>query len=198
MTKNTMIKIIYLMMFLPFLSSCDKNHKIENDYVITSIPEDYHDVTDKSKNDILYVVKFQNFNDKANNGGLQSILSIDNIQDLTILPNSQTVKEFTPIEILTSRLKIIEEETRNPDFGWKNFQIMEQPKEINFKGYKAAESTFTVTEKYQGQTIDRKIKRMVVFVKNDLWNIVIAPRETSTYNDELKEFENILNNMKIK
>jgi hypothetical protein len=132
--------------------------------------------------------------------GMVSVFSIDNIQDLTIQANTQTIKEFTPIERLTSRLKSIEEDTQDSNFGWRHFLITEQPRVLTFKGFKAAEATFTVDENFNNpkKVIKRKIKRMIVFTDKDLWNFVLAPSELENYDNEMQIFNQILESIEIK
>ena len=177
---------------LSIFTSCDKQVKIDNKYLTATAPKDYVNVTDFKQNDVLYL--------NLSKDGLESIFSIDNTQDLIIQPNAQTIKEFTPIQRLTSRLRSIEEETKLPNFNWKNFTITEQPKELKFKGYNGAESTFTVDEKIEklGKTVKRRIKRMIVLKENDLWNFVLAPSELKNYETEMKTFDEILQSIEIK
>lgn len=179
--------------FFSLFSSCNRQIKIDNIYLKATAPKSYDDITDFKNNDVLFL-------DNRMKNGLESIFSIDNIQDLTIQPNSQTIKEFTPIERLTSRLKSIEEDTQNPNFGWKNFTITEEPRLFNFKGYKAAEATFVVDENINnaGQVIKKKIRRMIVFTDKDLWNFVLAPSELQSYESEMKIFNDILESIEIK
>lgn len=173
-------------------TSCNKQVKIDNKYLTATAPNDYVNVTDFKQNDVLYL--------NLSKDGLESIFSIDNTQDLIIQPNAQTIKEFTPIQRLTNRLRSIEEETKLPNFNWKNFTITEQPKELKFKGYNGAEATFSVDEKIEklGKTVKRRIKRMIVFKENDLWNFVLAPSELKNYETEMKIFDEILQSIEIK
>lgn len=179
--------------FLSIFSSCHKPLKIDNRYLKATAPKSYNDITDFENDDVLFLVNRMK-------DGLESIFSIDNIQDLTIQPNSQTIKEFTPIERLTSRLKSIEEDTQDPNFGWKNFTITEPPKDFKFKGYRSAEATFTVDENLNntGKLIKRKIKRIIVFTDKDLWNFVLAPSELEHYENEMKVFNDIMASIEIK
>ncbi len=179
--------------FLSLFSSCNQPKKIDNKYLTASIPKNYTDMTDFRNNDILFL-------DHVMKNDLESIFSIDNIQDLTIQANAQTIKDFTPVEILTTRLKLIEEDTQDPNFGWHHFQLIKQPKAMMFKGYKAAEATFTVKENIgkAGRIIEKKIIRMVVFTENDLWNFVLSPSASKNYESEMTIFKGILESIEIK
>lgn len=183
----------YLLFFSMFLVSCSKSYEIENQYVTATVPYAYQDLTDFVQNDVLYLDSY-----KLN--GLESIFAIDNIQDLLIQPNSQTILEDTPVEVLARRLRSIERESHEPDFPWKNFKILEEPKAITFKGRPAAEATFDVHEYVNrlDDTISKRVKRLVVFVDDDLWNIVLAPSESKYYKDEMEIFETILESLEIK
>lgn len=179
--------------FLSIFTSCNKPIKIDNKFLTAVVPSEYVNATDFKQNDVLYL-------HYLSKDGLESIFSVDNTQDLIIQPNAQTIKEFTPIQRLTSRLRSIEEGTKLPNFNWKNFTITKQPKELKFKGYNGAEATFTVDEKIEklGKTVKRKIKRMIVFKENDLWNFVLAPSELKNYETEMKTFDEILQSIEIK
>jgi len=167
--------------------------KVDNQFVTATVPYEYQDLTNFAQDDVLYLDSF-----KLN--GLVSIFSIDNIQDLTIQPNSQTILEDTPVEVLARRLRSIERESHDPDFPWKNFKILEEPKATTFKGYPAAEAVFDVQEyvERQDKTFLKRVKRLVVFTENDLWNIVLAPSESKYYKDEMEIFETILESLVIK
>lgn len=183
----------FILCFSIFLVSCSKSYKIDNPFVTATAPYAYQDLTDRVQNDILYLdyLKFD---------GLESIFAIDNIQDLLIQPNSQTILEDTPVEVLARRLRSIERESHEPDFPWKNFKIVEAPKAITFKGRPAAEATFDVHEYVNriDDTISKRVKRMVVFVDDDLWNIVLAPSKLQFYKEEMEIFETILESLEIK
>lgn len=183
----------YLLFFSMFLVSCSKSYKIENQYVTATVPYAYQDLTDFVQNDVLYLDSY-----KLN--GLESIFAIDNIQDLLIQPNSQTILEDTPVEVLARRLRSIERESHEPNFPWKNFKILEKPKATTFKGHPAAEATFDVVEYVNriDDTISKRVKRLVIFVDDDLWNIVLAPSESKYYKDEMEIFETILESLEIK
>lgn len=194
-----MKSLILFFVGFAFLFSCrNEFYGVDNSNLKTKVPIDYHDITDKSQNDILYLVKFENFENQKDAGGNQTIFSIDNIQDNLTQSNALTIKESTPLKILTNRLEIIREECENENFGWTNFKLIEPPKSFNWKGYEAAEAVFQVEEEYQNRPLTRKIKRMVVFLEDDLWNFVLAPMDISTYDTEMNEMEEILNTMKIK
>lgn len=190
---KTINTLAIIAVFISIFTSCNKSVKIDNQYLTATAPSNYVNVTDFKQNDVLYL------NDLSKDG-LASIFSVDHTPDLIIQPNAQTIKEFTPVQRLTSRLRSIEEETKSPDFNWKNFTITEKPKEIKFKGYNGAEANFTVEEKVDklGKTVKRKIKRMVIFTDNDLWNFVLAPSELTSYNAEMKTFDEILQSIEIK
>lgn len=189
-----MKKIAFTILPLLFLFlGCTHKVTIDNKYLTVTIPMEYRNLTDYNEMDVLYL-------DCNKKDGLQSIVSIDNIQDLLIQPNSQTITEDTPVEVLARRLRSIEGESHNPDFPWKNFKILEEPKVTTFKGFPAAEAIFEAQEyiKHQDKTILKRVKRMVVFVDNDLWNIVLAPSQLKHYEDEMQIFEQILSSIEIK
>jgi hypothetical protein len=190
---KTLKNFTLMISFLSLFSSCHKSLKIDNKYLTATAAKNYTDRTHFENSDVLYL-------DYKMENGLESIFSIDNIQDLTIQTNAQTIKEFTPIERLTSRLKSIEEDTKNPNFGWKHFLITEQPRAFTFKGFKAAEATFTVEENFSKtrKAIKKKIKRMIVFTDTDLWNFVLAPSEFENYDNEMQIFNRILESIEIK
>ena len=171
--------------------ACDKKGAIDNKYLTATAPEDYL-VLKNEKDDILFLDKIEN--------GLESVFAIDNIQDSLVQPNSVTIKQFTPKEILTARLESIEEDTKQADFNWKNFTLIDPPKEITFKNYTGAEAVFAVEENVNdtGRSVHRKIKRMVIFTGNDLWNFVLAPSESANYDKEMNEFNKIMESIEIK
>lgn len=169
----------------------DKKGTIDNKYLTATAPEDYVEL-ENEEDDVLFLDKFQN--------ELESIFSIDKIQDSLVEPNSETIKQSTPQEILMNRLQSIEEETREPDCNWKNFRLIEAPKEITFKDYKGAEAVFMVEENVldTGRIVYRKIKRMVIFTSDDLWNFVLAPSDSANYDNEMNEFSGIMESIEIK
>lgn len=185
--------ITFMTAFFSIFSGCNSENKINNKYLTVTVPKDYVEITQGEDNDILFL-------DRVTENDLESIFSVDNTQDITIQPNSQTIKEFTPKERLASRLESIEADTKMTDFNWKNFKITNPPKEITFKKYKAAEAIFTVDENVNntGKIIQKKIKRIIVFTNNDLWNFVLTPSELSNYDKEMKIFEDILESLEIK
>ncbi|UIR56796.1 hypothetical protein LZQ00_03020 [Sphingobacterium sp. SRCM116780] len=189
--KTFKIFILMVSIFSIF-SSCNKPRKVENRYLTAIAPKSYVDITDFGNNDVLLLDNLKN--------GLESIFSIDNIQDITIQPNSQTIQDFTPVESLENRLRVIKEDTQEPDCNWKNFRITESPKAIKFKSYRGAEAVFSVVENVNntGRIVTRKIKRMVIFTENDLWNFVLAPSDLENYEDEMKIFNQILESIEIK
>jgi len=172
-------------------SACDKKGAIDNKYLTATAPEDYVELKNEA-DDILFLDKVHN--------GLESIFSIDNTQDIIVQPNSETITQFTPKEILITRLQSIEEDTKQPGFNWKKFTLIDPPKEITFKNYKGAEATFTVEENVNdtGKVVHRKIKRIVIFTSNDLWNFVLAPSESANYDKEMNEFNDIMESIEIK
>lgn len=189
------------MTFLGFFS-CKKNeNNIENKYVKIVKLSEYHNITDPKNDDILYLVKFTDFGNEKTKGGLQCILSIDNIQDNFLQKNSELIKDNTPEEILLGRLQSIEDDCKDPNFNWKDFQIVSEVKPTVFKGYKAAVAEFEVKENIEylnNKVIQKRIKRYTVFVKNDLWNIVIAPTKMENYDNEMKDIEDMIETLKIK
>ncbi len=188
--------VLYCMLAVPFLPlffGCNKTSKINNKYLTAIVPENYADITNPKEHDILFL-------DNSLKNGLESVFSIDNTQDLTIQPNAQTIKEFTPKQILDKRLRSIEEETKASNCNWQNFKLQDLHKTFVFKNKKAAEATFTVDENVNGsgRIVRRKIRRMVIFTENDLWNFVLAPSEYDRYNEEMKVFDKILESITIK
>ena len=184
---------IFVLLFSILSSSCSNTYVVDNPYVTATVPNLYQDLSDFTEDDVLYL-------DYLQFKGLESILSIDNTQDLLIQPNSQTILEDTPLEVLARRLRSIERESQEPDFPWKNFSLVEAPKAITFKGYRAAEATFEVSEYVErlDDTIEKRVKRLVIFVEEDLWNIVLAPSEIKRYKEEMEVFETILEHLEIK
>lgn len=190
-----MKKIAFTILPLLFLFlGCTHKVTIDNKYLTVTIPMEYRNLTDYNEMDVLYL-------DCNKKDGLQSIVSIDNIVDLTIQPNSQTILEDTPVEVLSRRFHSIKDSVDNDSsFSWKKFSVTEEPKAITFKGLPAAEGVFEVEEyiKSTDRMIQKRIKRMVVFVDHDLWNIVLAPSQLKHYEDEMQIFEQILTNIEIK
>ncbi len=183
------------------LFSCNKNENvIENKYIKIEKLSEYHNITNPKNNDILFLVKFTDFGNEKTKGGLQSIFSIDNIQHNILQKNSELIEDSKPEEILLERLKSIENECKDSNFNWKDFKIVNDVKATTFKGYKSAVAEFEVKEnvKNLNTTIQKRIKRYTVFVKNDLWNIVIAPTNLQNYETEMKDFENMIETLKIK
>ncbi|WP_353161374.1 hypothetical protein [Myroides odoratus] len=190
MKKITFVTFPLLFLFL----GCANEVQINNKYLTATMPWEYRNLTDFNNMDVLYL-------DCIKKDGLQSIFSIDHEVDLTIQPNSQTILEDTPVAVLSRRFRSIKHSVDNdPAFGWKNFTITQAPKAITFKGLPAAEGIFEVEEyiKSTDQIIQKRIKRLVVFVDNDLWNIVLAPSQLKHYEDEMHTFEQILESIKIK
>ncbi len=179
--------------FRSLFSSRNKPLKIDNKFLTAIVAENYADHTDHNNDDVLFLIhRMEN--------DLESIFSIDHVQDLTIQPNAQTIKEFEPVERLSSRLRSINEDSQDPGFGWKNFTIIKKPQELIFKGFKAADAIFTVEESVgeRRRIIKKKIRRMVIFTENDLWNFVLSPSEVSNYESEMNLFNDILESIKIK
>ena len=190
MKKITFVIFPLLFLFL----GCANKVQIDNKYLTATMPWEYRNLTDFNNMDVLYL-------DCIKKDGLQSIFSIDHEVDLTIQPNSQTILEDTPVEVLSRRFRSIKGSIDNdPAFSWKNFRITEEPKTLTFKGLPAAEGVFEVEEyiKSTDQIIQKRIKRLVVFVDNDLWNIVLAPSQLKHYEDEMHTFEQILESIEIK
>jgi hypothetical protein len=183
-----------------FFSCKNDENKIENKYVKIEKLNEYQNITDIKNDDILNLVKFSVFGNKKTNGGLQSILCIDNGQYNFSQTNYEFVKTSTPEKALQGILKSIEENCADPNFGWKKFKIVNEVKGTTFKGYKAAMVEFEVEENvdYLNLTIKKRIKRYTVFVKNDLWNIVLSPTKIQDYEIEMKDFENMIETLEIK
>lgn len=193
-------RILFCFILLILFSCNNADNKIENKYVKIEKLDDYHDITDFKNDDVLYLVKFSDFGNKKTKGGLQSILSIDNIQQNYLESNADFVESSTPEQALQSRLKSIEEECADPSFGWKSFKIVSDIKPTVFKTYKAAVVEFEVDEHvdYLNTTIKKRVKRYCVFVKNDLWNIVLAPTKLEDYDSEMKNFDKMMSTLEIK
>lgn len=175
-------------------SSCSDLKEIDNKYLTIQVPKDYMDMTDFDNEDVLFL-------DRLGEDGLESILSIDNEVDLTIQPNSQTIQEDTPVEVLARRLRSIEDAAENdPNFRWTRFRLVEEAKATTFKGLPASEGVFEVQEymKRTDQVVTRRVKRIVIFLEDDLWNIVLAPSRLQRYTTEMEVFEAALESMVIK
>jgi len=86
---------ITLLLFLSLLSCQKKENNIENKFIKIEKLSEYHDITDAGNKDILYLVKFSDFGNEEIQGGLQSILSIDNIQDNLLEQNADLIKNST-------------------------------------------------------------------------------------------------------
>ncbi|MGS4346264.1 hypothetical protein ACKUSY_11855 [Myroides odoratus] len=175
-------------------TSCSDFKEIDNQYLTIQVPKDYMDMTDFDNEDVLFL-------DRLGEDGLESILSIDNEVDLTIQPNSQTIQEDTPVEVLARRLRSIEDAAENdPNFRWKRYRLVEEASATTFKGLPAAEGVFEVQEymKRTDQVVTRRVKRIVIFMEDDLWNIVLAPSRLQLYTTEMDVFEAALESMVIK
>ncbi|MGG5577140.1 hypothetical protein ACPDHL_07350 [Myroides sp. C15-4] len=175
-------------------SSCSDLKEIDNKYLTIQVPKDYMDMTDFDNEDVLFL-------DRLGEDGLESILSIDNEVDFLTQPNSQTIQEDTPVEVLARRLRSIEDSAENDsDFPWTRFRLVEEAKAITFKGLPAAEGVFEVQEymKRTDQVVTRRVKRIVIFMEDDLWNIVLAPSRLQRYTAEMEVFEQALESMVIK
>lgn len=201
---NRILSILFFVLCI--FCSCDKYQRIENEYLSINVPKDYINLTD-SGNDVLYVVKFEDINNKQRQGGLQSILSIDNIQDNLIIPNSKYITLETPLNVLTRRLKTIKDDVENFKLRdekagtyWKNYLLVKVPQSIRFKEFDAAVAEYVVDEyiSHLDLTVKKKIRRYVVFVNNDLWNIVISPMSVSTYDNEIKVYDKMLESISVK
>jgi hypothetical protein len=181
--------------------SCKKDNSIiENKKISIKKETGYHDVSDPAENDIIYLVKFSDYNNKATKGGLQSILSIDNIQQSLLQPNAEYILENSPEETLGERIRSIQSDCEKPGIGWSDFKIINNVKPTVFKGYKAAEAEYEVVEyvDFLDKTVKKRIKRYAVFVGKDLWNIVLAPSSIQAYDTDMKEMNTMIETMKIK
>jgi len=188
------------MAFLSLFSCKKGSNRIENKKFKIEKESEYHDITDTNNNDILYLVKFDEPPETDGKGGLQSILAIDNIQHNLLQSNAEYIQTSLPEEALNERLKSIEEECEDPEIAWKNFKVVDAVKPITFKGHRGAVAEFEVDEHvdFLNKTIKKRIKRYVIFVHNDLWNIVVAPATTQLYDHEMKELDRMLQTLVIK
>ena len=178
--------------FFSFFGACksgDDAARINNRYLSADMPAGY--TAEKLEpDDILYISKTTD--------GRQSIFSIDRIQDNHLLPNSTTIQHFSPVEVLADRLKSIEEDIHASGSGWTDFSVMQPPRPISFQGLPGAEAVFSVKEDVGGRPVARKIKRWVLFMKSDLWNVVMAPTDAARYDGEMKVFNDLLADMTLK
>jgi len=169
----------------------EDNH-FENQHISATIPEGWNAYpTDPKDSTIIYLEK---------DNGMANI-SIDNYQDFNRIPNSQTIKQFTPEEILKTRFESIEEMIlENPDINWSNFRVNESVTTTDFKGLPAAEGSFIVDENILGERkeTERIIERIVIFTNDDLYNIVFAATDSTQHPIEKIEFDKFLENLTIK
>lgn len=181
--------------------SCKKDDAIINNRYIKIIKLDaYHDVTDSKEDEILNLVKFSDFNNKATSGGLQTILSIDHGQYNFLFSNAEFIKDKTPEEALKGILEGIAKDCQETDFSWKNFKITNTISPITWKNYPVAVAEYEVEEHidYLNTTIQKRIKRYTVFIKKDIWNIVLSPESVKTFDRDMKEFDEMLESLEVK
>lgn len=193
--------IFFISLLLLILVSCsNKQNHIENQWLTIEKKSSYYDITDPEESDILHLVQFSDFENKETNGGLQSIFSIDHSQDQLFMSNAELIEDSTPEKVLKNRLRVIEESCAAHEIAWKNFTIVRPVTSTTFKGYPAAVAEFEVAEEvsFLKKSIQKRIKRYVVFVNNDLWNIVLAPTQKEVYKQEMKIFDEMIATMKIK
>jgi hypothetical protein len=198
---KTITYIFTISMAFLGIFSCKKNSNlIENKKVKIEKESEYHDITDTNNDDILYLVKFDEPHQADAKGGLQSILAIDNIQHNLLQSNAEYIQTSLPEDALSERLKSIEQECEESEVAWKNFKVVAPVKPVTFKGRRGAVAEFEVDEQvdFLNKTIKKRIKRYVIFVHNDLWNIVVAPATTQLYDDEMKELDKMLQTLQIK
>lgn len=185
-----LLQALLMASFFSFFSSCKPDRsRIDNRYLSADMPAGYA-AERLEPDDILYISKTTD--------GLQSIFSIDHIPDNHLLPNSATIQHFSPAELLADRLKSIEEQTQETGSAWTAFSTVTPPRPISFQGLQGAEAVFAVEEDVGGRTIQRKIKRWVLFTRNDLWNVIMAPTDAARYDEEMKVFDDLLTGMKLK
>lgn len=148
--KPSLLTLLVLSIGILF-TSCSDLKEIDNQYLTIQVPKDYMDMTDFDNEDVLFL-------DRLGEDGLESILSIDNEVDFITQPNSQTIQEDTPVEVLVRRLRSIEDAAENdPNFRWTRFRLVEEAKATTFKGLPAAEGVFEVQE-YMKRT-DQVVKK---------------------------------------
>ncbi len=166
-----------------------RNGRMDNRYLSADVPAGY--AIEKSEpGDILYISKTTD--------GLQSIFSIDHLADNHLLPNKTTMQHFTPTELLAARLQSIEEETREEGSGWTRFAVAEPPRPVTVQGMQGAEAVFTVEETVGERIIQRKLKRLLLYTADDLWNVVMAPTDAARYREEVQVFEEFLAGIRLK
>lgn len=167
------------------------NNRFENTYISGIVPKGWtaYENEPGDTDTLVYLVK---------DNGIANI-SIDHDQHFLNTPNSSTTKNYDPTDVLYDRLKSIEESTKaDPKVGWENFKGVGEIKEIDIKGLRAAEGHFIVDEKILGQKTERKIKRIVVFTDDDLYNIVFAAADKTKFQEEEKAFNEFMNSLTIK
>lgn len=136
----------------------------------------------------------------SNNEG-DGVIYLDNLPYYNGINNIEVVKKEDPKILLLETFKSIEDDIKkNPAAGWTNFKIAEPVTEFNYKDYRAARGSFSVDENVldRGADVNRTITRVLFFTETDMYNIVFAPHDTSTYEKEKPDFEKFLETLILK
>lgn len=180
------------------MASCEDINRIENAYLSITKEVEFYEI--ENKEDLLYLVKFSDYENAEILGGFQTILSIDRHLPYLYIAHDEYIELYTPVEALKHRLEHIAESCNQPDSGWTDFKVCEEPKAIEFNGYKAAVADFYINEyiDYMDVEVDRVIRRYVVFLEDQMWNITLAPSKLELQEEEMLELENMLATLEVK
>lgn len=195
------VPIIYSLIFTAILISLyfipgaeielKKDRIFENKQISVQVPEKWDVIRNYEENVLVEIIGQDGF----------ASMSIDNIQYFYGAQNSEAITEYSPEELLADTLKSIEADTKaDPEFGWTNFKLTEPSTGFILNGYSAARGSFSVDENVlgQGKMVNRTIARILLFTKDDIFNIVFAPTSTADYESGVKDFEKFIGSLKIK
>ena len=153
------------------------------------IPQGWAKVAQKSKSVILFIEKTSN---RIAN------ISVDISPQFLNMNNQVAMQKYSPTEILEYRWNGIQNQiSSNPSLAWQNFKQIEAPNNITLNSLSAAQGIFAVEENIlgKGTITPRKIRRVVIYAKNDIFDVVFASTDTDNYTVENKVFDEFLNNL---
>ena len=84
--------------------------------------------------------------------------------------------------------------------NWQSFTRLGKVESLDFKKNSAAETTFIVDENVLkiDKIVKRKIKKVLVFTKDDIINITFASSSLDSFDQEEKEFNKFIEDLDFK
>lgn len=181
-----------------FLTACFgggstlENGVVESDHLTAQIPEGWH-VVDQSleEGDWLYI--------EGEDGGIHNI-TVFNLEFFVGIPNAETVKKYTPLQLLEASFESISTEVATiPESPWKNFELNETPVAGKFKELDSAQGSFSVDEFVPAlqATQRRQLRRVLLFVGDEVVLVVFSvPAED--FEQRVGEFGQFLDGLEFK